>query len=1545
MVERNGRDGAIAEVVAQQNARLLEVYKADPGRLEQDANIERSITEGAYAQRQLFELLQNATDAARGGHGRCSVTLTEKTLYVANSGEPLSVDGALALMATHKSVKRGEQIGRFGLGFKSVLAVSDSPAVFSTSGSIGFDRSWSRAQLEAVVPGRAHYPATRMARSLDPAEQMQADPVLAALMSWATTVVKVPLRTGRPVLANSIRIFPGEFLLFSPHVETLELTDVAAATSKRVALQENDGLLELNDGGRRSSWVVETKVHNPSTTALADGGYQAARESVEIAWAAPVEGKSAGIGAFWAYFPTSSFTTLSGIVNAPWKLADDRESLLPGPFNDEMLTEVLPSLIAGALPRIHRRERPAAVIDVLPARGKEPRSPADGIINRPVYDVVAKSQCIPSIADTLRHPTRIRLHPEGLEPEELELWRSVCPDPEWWVHHSITSAERRSKVQRLLAQHDRPEITIKEWLEHLVRESSVDGSAIAVRLVARLSARRPDLRTALASARVLLLDDGSVHACRQGEVFLPGGDRDPNRLYIDPRVAGFGEVGRALSSLGIKVLDEAGALRAELSKTPVRWENVWISSRRTSTLEAEIIFREVLGPTLLTSLRVRARSGQWRPPGLGFLPGKIVPEDGSRDAGLTVDDRYHQQDLDLLRKLGVTAAPRRMTAPPPETWRSAIEEALRDNFRKARNRPKLPDESILVETDQATWPLEPLKELSPQGRAALTDSVLGQLDPDNKWGVTLRDGTARMTTLDPTWSYLRRHGWLETEIGIQPIGRCLAWDEEAAIIDGVPQPLPYVTSRVDTDSARALQLKDSPGRISPEDWTELIAEAGGFTPERRALLYAWAAFYEQDAPAQIRAQRGPGFVKLSTREVAVTASAAVFESLVTADCPALLAASAEDAELLRDRWGLAVGENMLKETLEPEFSGEPFRAADRFPPLRLTLPDRLEELMVQPCSRLEVLTDTPNGQRVRPLREHLRDLTVLTTSVTERDLLLSIGRAIDLPIRPDTVLQRMEEQRKSKVRDLIAETSAISEKLLLAVGVDALRSSIPAAALSALADQTGAQPADTDIARLALAVDGYTVLQRHVPDLTRNGLEPPGQWAGRRAAREWVRRLGFPPEFAGFPGDRRSAEIEVEGPPVLGPLHDYQAAIAVRIRSLLDPEAEIRRGLVPLPTGAGKTRVAVQALVEHMSRNGENMRVVWVAETDELCEQAIQSWSQVWRAEGRAGTPLTLSRLWASNEANERDGKQVVVASVSQLAAIQARGDKVWSDAYGWLENPMIIVVDEAHHSIAKQYTETLSRLGGARRVADMTTPLLGLTATPFRGWNEAETDVLAGRYHRNQLDGDVFADNDVYGQLQQMGVLARVRQVALPGATTALTEKELKEVEERFRVPDTLNQRLGQDDARNNRIVTSLLELDPKATALLFASSVENARVLAAMLTYHGVEARAVSGDTDPGARRRYVDDFKAGRVRVLTNYNVFTEGFDVPSVDAVYITRPTFSPNVYQQMIGRGLRGRLNGGKDEVLIVNVDDNLTNFGRDFAFRHFEHLWNGSAAS
>ena len=81
-----------------------------------------------------------------------------------------------------------------------------------------------------------------------------------------------------------------------------------------------------------------------------------------------------------------------------------------------------------------------------------------------------------------------------------------------------------------------------------------------------------------------------------------------------------------------------------------------------------------------------------------------------------------------------------------------------------------------------------------------------------------------------------------------------------------------------------------------------------------------------------------------------------------------------------------------------------------------------------------------------------------------------------------------------------------------------------------------------------------------------------------------------------------------------------------------------------------------------------------------------------------------------------------------------------------------------------------------------------------------------------------------------------------------------------------------------------------------------------------------------------------------MLSNYGVFAEGFDAPAVRAVYVARPTYSPTRYQQMIGRGLRGPLNGGKEVCLIANVADNVRQFGEDFAFTQFEYLWSGQSA-
>src|SRR3954447_20847471 len=148
MNEWAGIDGPLAQHVLEQSRRCLAAYRENPLLVAQDAAIEISTAEGGYGRKQLYELIQNGADALVGHTGRISVVLGTDTLYCANQGAPVTPEGVNALMTSHLSVKRGVEIGRFGLGFKSVVGISATPQIFSRSGSFGFDRFASRERIK-----------------------------------------------------------------------------------------------------------------------------------------------------------------------------------------------------------------------------------------------------------------------------------------------------------------------------------------------------------------------------------------------------------------------------------------------------------------------------------------------------------------------------------------------------------------------------------------------------------------------------------------------------------------------------------------------------------------------------------------------------------------------------------------------------------------------------------------------------------------------------------------------------------------------------------------------------------------------------------------------------------------------------------------------------------------------------------------------------------------------------------------------------------------------------------------------------------------------------------------------------------------------------------------------------------------------------------------------------------------------------------------------------------------------------------------------------
>ena len=130
-----------------------------------------------------------------------------------------------------------------------------------------------------------------------------------------------------------------------------------------------------------------------------------------------------------------------------------------------------------------------------------------------------------------------------------------------------------------------------------------------------------------------------------------------------------------------------------------------------------------------------------------------------------------------------------------------------------------------------------------------------------------------------------------------------------------------------------------------------------------------------------------------------------------------------------------------------------------------------------------------------------------------------------------------------------------------------------------------------------------------------------------------------------------------------------------------------------------------------------------------------------------------------------------------------------------------------------------------------------------------------------------------------------------------------------------------------------------PKLANLNLATSVDHAKTLAALLEMSGIKALSVDSGTDSSIRRKVVEDFRKQRVEVLVNYGVFREGFDAPKTRVIMVARPVYSPNLYFQMIGRGLRGPLNGGNERCLILNVRDNIVNYEERITFTELDWLW------
>jgi superfamily II DNA or RNA helicase len=447
--------------------------------------------------------------------------------------------------------------------------------------------------------------------------------------------------------------------------------------------------------------------------------------------------------------------------------------------------------------------------------------------------------------------------------------------------------------------------------------------------------------------------------------------------------------------------------------------------------------------------------------------------------------------------------------------------------------------------------------------------------------------------------------------------------------------------------------------------------------------------------------------------------------------------------------------------------------------------------------------------------------------------------------------------------------------------------------------------------------------------------------SGKHWARDFVAALGFPPIFAGVVQGEKVPTIH-DVPPLKVPpkLAEFQTSLKKRMLEVLARDGDRTRCVVTLPTGGGKTRVAVEAFIDWMQpRFAAGKYLVWIAQSEELCEQAIACIEQMWGSREFVG-PLRIYRFFGGRDLSPEDLRGgAVVASIQQLHNRIKASDEALEAI---LKETGAMIVDEAHRAVSPMYDTLLDR---AEEVCGRDLfPVCGLTATPGRaGLNRTqETVKLVGRFEAYLVKpalGPKYEENPLK-YFRERGFLARARHVLYhSGREYTLTDDEVDEMKREADLPSGFLKRLAADKERNLLMVRRLLRLSKKTPTLVYACTVEHAYFLSVILTAQGRRSAAVSADTPVTLRRALIQDFKAGKLEFLCNYGVLTTGFDAPKTGCIALCRPTTSEVLYEQIIGRGLRGPQFGGTPECTIIDFADNIRRLGPPLAYARFADFW------
>ena len=336
-------------------------------------------------------------------------------------------------------------------------------------------------------------------------------------------------------------------------------------------------------------------------------------------------------------------------------------------------------------------------------------------------------------------------------------------------------------------------------------------------------------------------------------------------------------------------------------------------------------------------------------------------------------------------------------------------------------------------------------------------------------------------------------------------------------------------------------------------------------------------------------------------------------------------------------------------------------------------------------------------------------------------------------------------------------------------------------------------------------------------------------------------------------------------------LFDYQEDMKERIEKALHLHRSV---MAQMPTGTGKTYLLTAVIDSFVSHNP--MEKVWiVAHRRELVSQ-IDETVRKFHSYSASNTPSLLSSVKAMS-----------------IQWLMRHYDEIE-------EEPGMIVIDEAHHALAKTYKEMWEKFPKAK--------FLGLTATPCRLNGKGFTDLF-----------DVLVQSWSVPEFISKGRLATYDFVSIK--SDGVTQRLIDSLQKRGADGDYQNKEMDMllnKKPSIERLYQSLEEFGKDRKGIVYAINISHAQKITKLYQEHGVKAIAIDSKTPATERQQDIEAFKKGDIQVLVNVDIFSEGFDCPDVEFVQLARPTLSLAKYLQMVGRGLRVA-KGKKNCVIIDNV--------------------------